>query len=244
MAATIDDADRTLSSPSLFGRTDARELRAVLDQARRVRLELSTIAGLRARLSADGNRQAEAAIGACLEDAAAALAAIAAALRHPEQALSWQAASAYQQRLAELEATLARTDTTRGLGPEQSVAALAAIGGQIRAAGNLVEAAGATGMREAWRPSIAIPEIPTPGRLRREVRAVLENLHTQSPAFRHAVRLAIAVPASAVVASWLGLPRSFWVPYAVALTAWAAYSTWSRASRWASGSSRPSCSSC
>jgi uncharacterized membrane protein YccC len=226
VAATIDDADRTLSSPSLFGRTDARELRAVLDQARRIRLELSTLAGLRARLSADGSRGAEAAIGACLEDAAAALGAIGAALRHPEQAMSWQAAAgAYQQRLAEFEAAVAQADPTHALGPQQSVAALAAIGGQIRAAGNLVEAAGAGGMREAWRPSIAIPGIPTPGRLRREARTVLENLHAESPAFRHAVRLAIAVPASAVLASWLALPRSFWVPYAVAVILKPDYST-------------------
>jgi len=226
VAATLDDAARTLSSPSLFGRTDARELRAVLDQARRIRLELATIAGLRARLSADGKSRAQTSIDSCLEDAAAALVAIASALRSPDHATSWQsAASAYQANLTRLELAVAHDAGDRDLGAKDAVAALAAIGGQIRAAGNLVEAAAVVGARHGWRPSIAIPAIREPGRLRREAELVRENLRLDSPAFRHAVRLAVAVPASAVLASWLALPRSFWVPYAVAVVLKPDYST-------------------
>ncbi len=226
VAASLDDAGRTLSSPSLFGRTDARELRSVLDQARRIRLELSTIAGLRARLSAAGNIGAATTIDECLADAAQVLRAIASALRHPGQATTWQAAAAaYRERLAQLERAFDRDDSSRDLGAEHCVAALSAIGGQMRAAGNLVEAAGSVGVRKAWRPSIAIPTIREPGRLRRDADVVLESLHRDSPAFRHAIRLAVAVPASAVLAAWLSLPRGFWVPYAVAVILKPDYST-------------------
>ena len=226
VAATLDDAERTLSSPSLFGRTDVRELRAALDQARRIRLELSTIAGLRARLSAAGNFRAETTIDACLEEAAVALSAIASALRHAGQAMTWQsAAAAYGGSLIRLEQAFEQDQAADDLGAKHCVAGLSAIGGQIRAAGNLVEAAGSTGERELWRPSIAIPAIRTPGRLRRDVEVVLENLHRDSPVCRHAIRLAVAVPASAVLASWLSLPRNFWVPYAVAVILKPDYST-------------------
>ena len=49
---TLDDAEFALSSPSLFSRTDVQDLRSILDQARRIRLELTTLAGLRMRRSA------------------------------------------------------------------------------------------------------------------------------------------------------------------------------------------------
>jgi len=226
VAAALDDSERTLSASSLFGRTDARELRAALDQARRIRRELSTIAGLRARLATEGNLRAEMTIDACLEQAAAALTAIASALRHPGQPMAWQsAAAAYRGSVTLLEQAFGRDDSMHGLGAKHCIAGLSAIGGQIRAAGKLVDTAGSAGQRALWRPSIAIPPIPEPGRLRRDVEIMLENLQSDSPAFRHAVRLAVAVPVSAVLASWLSLPRGFWVPYAVAVILKPDYST-------------------
>lgn len=226
VSATLDDAERALSAPSLFGRTDARELRAALDQARRIRLELSTIAGLRARLSTEGNFRAEAAIDGCLDRAAAALTAIAGALRRPREPGTWlPAATAYGESVARLEAGLAGDEPARDLGATHGMASLNAIGGQIRAAGNLVETAGSSGQRHLWRPNIAVPRIRPAERVRHDVRVLVENLHGDSPAYRHAVRLAVAVPASAVLASWMGLPRGFWVPYAVAVILKPDYST-------------------
>jgi uncharacterized membrane protein YccC len=49
------------------------------------------------------------------------------------------------------------------------------------------------------------------------VRIVKENLTPTSPSFRHAVRLAIAVPLAAVIGSALSLPRNFWLTFAVAV---------------------------
>ncbi|MGC8498531.1 MAG: hypothetical protein ACP5OV_03400 [Acidimicrobiales bacterium] len=46
----FDEAEDALSSPALFGRSNVRDLRATLEQLKRVRLELTTLAGLRPRL--------------------------------------------------------------------------------------------------------------------------------------------------------------------------------------------------
>lgn len=226
VASTLEEAERALSSPSLFGRTDVRELRAALDQARRIRLDLSTLAGLRARLASEGSFAAEAAVESCLEDAATALAAIAADLRHPAGEPGWhRAAAAYRERVDRLERDLGPSGAGSDLGAAHCVASLAAIGGQVRAAGNLVDAAGSEGGRELWRPGISMAGARRPGRWRHNVDVVLENCHWDAPAFRHAVRLAIAVPASALLATALSLPRGFWVPYAVAVILKPDYST-------------------
>ena len=226
VAATLDGAERALSSPSLFGRTDVRELRAALDQARRIRLDLSTLAGLRARLASEGNFAAESAVESCLEDAATALAAIAADLRRPTQEPGWHAAAAaYRGRVDRLEREIAPSAAGADLSAAHCIAGLDAIGGQIRAAGNLVDSAGSTGGRELWRPGIVIAGVRAPGRWRHDLNVVVENCHRNAPAFRHAIRLAVAVPASALLAAWLSLPRGFWVPYAVAVILKPDYST-------------------
>ena len=46
--SSIDEAQRVLSPMSLFGRNDDRDLRAIVDQTRRARLDFTTLAGLRA----------------------------------------------------------------------------------------------------------------------------------------------------------------------------------------------------
>jgi hypothetical protein len=66
VAATLDVAERALAAPSMFGRTDVRDLRAALDQAKRIRLELIAMAGVRARLSGTDAFSTEQAIAAIL----------------------------------------------------------------------------------------------------------------------------------------------------------------------------------
>ncbi len=56
--------------------------------------------------------------------------------------------------------------------------------------------------------------------------AALRNaLEPSSPAFRHATRLALAVPASALLAAAADLPRGYWVPFSVSLILKPDYST-------------------
>ncbi|HXY46183.1 MAG TPA: FUSC family protein, partial [Acidimicrobiales bacterium] len=216
--ATLDQAERALSAPSLFGRTDVRDLRAALDQARRTRLELTTLAGLRTRLSTEGDSRAQPAIDSCLAEVEAVPTKLAAALRHPRRPTIWQPdAAAFRTALIPLEDAFARDESPGDLIARQCVSYLSAVGGQMRAAGNLVENARTIDSRRAWRPRVPTPPAPDFGKIRNDAAIVRDNLRTDSPAFRHAVRLAVAVPASAMLASWLSLPRSYWVPFAVAV---------------------------
>ena len=92
---------------------------------------------------------------------------------------------------------------------------LRAIAGQLRAAAKLVDVSGQESGKRIWRPSL--PEFSSPdlSRLRTNALTLKDNLTPNSPAFRHAVRLAAAVPAAAFLGSTIGLPRSFWLTFAV-----------------------------
>jgi uncharacterized membrane protein YccC len=58
-----------------------------------------------------------------------------------------------------------------------------------------------------------------------ELALVRTGLRPDSSAFRHAVRLAVAVPASELIARALHLPRPYWVPFTVVVVLKADYST-------------------
>ena len=223
---TLDSAEGALSAPALFGRSDVRELRAALDQLRRLRLELTAIAGLRARSSGRDLEQATA-TDVSLGLAASALDEIAAALRHPRQPANWPAAAAaYEATVAPVEDAAELAPEGDELGASQLASYLSAVGGQLRAAGSLVETARTSDSRHAWGPGRRVARRTSEAdRVSGDLTILRENLSTDSPVFRHAVRLAVAVPLSALVATWLSLPRGYWVPFAVAVILKPDYST-------------------
>ena len=219
--AVVDDAERALAAPSLFGRTDVRDLRAVLDQVRRVRLELTTIAGLRVRLlerlpaSTEELRATRQAVADVLEEIAVAL--------RTQHSPTWSAATAtLEDGLRRLDALdEPRTDIIVG----QYVSHLAAIGGQLRSMRLLVN-------ELITDESPRARTIATPSWQRAEavdwrggLTVLRDAMRPSSSALRHAVRLAVAVPASVLVASWLSLPRGYWLPFSVAVILKPDYST-------------------
>ncbi len=226
VASTVDEAEGALSAPSLFGRTDVRDLRALLDQSRRMRFELMTLNGLRVRISNDDAPIARAAVTASLLRAAAALEEISSGLRRPTQSTRWQEeAAAFRDDLTRLEGELGGASPGSGTIAQQCLAYLAALGGQLRAAGNLMEKVRAGGGRRAWRPHLAKRQGSDPRDFQGDYEVVRANLRRDSPALRHSVRLAIAVPASLFLASWLSLPRGYWLAFAVAVILKPDYST-------------------
>lgn len=223
--AVLDEAERALSKPALFGRSDVRDLRACLDQVRRLRVELTALAGLRARDLLAGHLRARAHLDSCLSEAATVLTKIADGVRRPLQPTSWNAGStAFQTAVTAFEEALGG-DRADGETGQQFVRYLEAIGGQIRAAGSLADRIRTTDSWHVWRPQAGPRHRSEERGWRTDLAIVRDNLRTDSPAFRHAVRLAAAVPASALVAAWLGLPRSYWVPFAVAVILKPDYST-------------------
>ena len=226
VATTLDDVESALSVPSLFGRTDVRDLRAVLDQARRMRFELTTLNGLRVRILDEDVGSVGTSITTCLLAAAAAQNEIAAGLRQPLHSVDWQDdVSKFRDEVAELESELASAPLESSTVARQCLSYLAALGGQLRAAANLMEKSRVLGSRHVWRPHLARRPGADPRDFRSDLAIVRANLRRDSPAFRHAVRLAIAVPASLAIATWLSLPRGYWLAFSVAVILKPDYST-------------------
>jgi uncharacterized membrane protein YccC len=212
--ASLDSTEHILDEPALFGRTDVRELRAIFDQVRRIRLEITTISGLRIRLIAMRDAETEELVAAALVPISTALVEVANALRRRSQS-SWRSSvAAFESKIAAVEPSISGPRDTTVLAL-QCVEHLRAISGQLRAMGKLVENADRESGKRVWRPSR--PEFAglDLSRLRGDVLTLKDNFTSNSPAFRHAVRLAVSVPAAAVVGSALALPRSFWLTFAV-----------------------------
>jgi len=222
----LDDAERALSAPSLFGRTDVRDLRAILDQARRVRLELTTMAGLRIRLARERTSHDSSGIETCLEIVAPTLVEMAVALRKGPEESRWRLAlGRFEGALATLQHGFDDSALNGDVIARQCVEHLNAIGGQLRSAGKLVEELDQSDGRHVWRPSVPALRGLDFGHFQSDVAVVRGNLHRSSPAWRHAVRLAVAVPLAATVGASLSLPRSYWLPFAVAVILKPDYST-------------------
>ncbi len=218
--ATMDAAEEQLATPSLFGRNDARELRGALDQARRMRLELSALAGIRQRVD-DHDHDVAAAVADCLETFAAALDGVASALRGDHDSLD--SMTQFQRTVNNLERQY--TEDDRDSAAAQIVGYLEALGGQLRAATSLVTQAAGADEGRVWRstrPTLTAVPFSTVGDV---VEVLRSSLRPSSPTFRHAVRMAVAVPVSVVVATGIGLPRAYWVPFSVAVILKPDYST-------------------
>jgi uncharacterized membrane protein YccC len=149
---------------------------------------------------------------------AEALDSIGTALRHPGQPVGWAQAEERSGAGGDRHRVPSGPDDPRTSALfDESLAHLDALGGQLRACEHLVESVRSGEVRHAW--AIHIPKVRGPDldRLRTLLAVLRANLRGDSPVFRHAVRFAVAVPASVLLASWLALPRSYWVPFAVAV---------------------------
>jgi len=212
-AAALDEAEATLAFPGLFGRTDVAALRGLIDEGRRIRVSL---AGL-ARLGGQDEVRAT---------TEAALSAVAEALRSGTDLLSAPLA-----RLTEAEERYARSTTS----PRP---VLSALSGQIRAAVTMTrEAAGLHVALSAFpaRPDRSRSEPPAVrvrhqlNRFRSSAAASADglraNLTLHSPAGRHAVRMAVVVPGSYLLAEHLPLQRGYWIAVTAAVVLKADFAT-------------------
>jgi len=222
----IDTAQRVLSPLSLFGRSDDRDLRAIVDQARRARLDFTTLAGLRSRLAESTTSDLHP-ITDALAAAATTFEHLATGVRHPSRATNWREASHQYRDLVDgvrRQLHALRPDEPDAVLFSQILAHLDALGGQLRSIGHLVERESAEVRRGAWRLDVGWGGLDRSHRSE-NLALVRDNLHFHSTAMRHAVRLAIAVLAATGLAHWLSLPRGYWVAFAVAVILKPDYST-------------------
>jgi uncharacterized membrane protein YccC len=214
-AVTAKDALAPLLSTD---RSTAVPLRGLADQLDRIRQEFHALHFQRAeqfsRSGAASLREEAALIDASLALMAQALAEIAAALRQRRVPAGVDAAA---DRLLEIADQLGNRDPARQ--PEWPTvrfasARIAALGGQLRAAGRMVaELAGARRIRLPVTAAYAADAIVVlPGQLSSAARAVLAAMSPSSPAFRHGVRLAVVVAAATEISRLLPWPRGYWLP--------------------------------
>ena len=219
-AAALDEAGAGLSSPALFGDPALMTLRSLVNEGHRMRVQLSAIHALRRQQrtgSVDpGDRPGQATDGV-LELIAAALHVAARAI---EGDLS--AAAALPQRVSELSAQAAALATgspePSSRPPDPTTLArsrrLSALAGQLRAVGTLAPAAGEGGGLRSRRPFR--PTNRPVQRLRADLAQIRANASPASPAGRHALRLAVVVPAAEMISRELPLQRGYWMVVAAA----------------------------
>lgn len=224
--SSIDDAQRVLSQMSLFGRSDDRDLRAIIDQARRARLDFTTLAGLRARLAVIDPTLLDEVYGA-LFAVADGVTQLSTSVRRPGHPNSWRESAS--QVHAVIDGLQQRLDTGSFHDDVETLMALVlahldALAGQLRSIGHLVEQESSNSHQGAWRLDVLWGGLDH-SRIRANVELLRDNLRPDSIAFRHAVRLVVAILIAIGLAHWLNLPRGYWVPFAVALILKPDYST-------------------
>jgi uncharacterized membrane protein YgaE (UPF0421/DUF939 family) len=205
----------TLLFPGFLGRDDERSLRGIVDEGRRMRIDIAAFNGLRRRLDAlrpDPELLDD--LDRSFHHAGAACTAIAASVKDARHCTMIAA------EVTRLEASLRRLAERQPSELEDPLVSgcfghLRALAGQLRASIRLLD--------ESRLGHRHLSVHPT-GRLRAGRNAVVQwgltmraNLTLTSPAMRHAVRLAFAVPAADLIARAAGLPRSYWVPLTVAV---------------------------
>jgi uncharacterized membrane protein YccC len=236
-AAALDGAQSALASGSLFGDSALMTLRSLVNEGLRLRVQVTAIQTLieRARAQDVGPLPGLAdAAGSVLTAAAAALGCAARAItgeRPAERELEARVTTvtAQAEQAAELAGlTPGGTSELRPAGsnpphPEplaplalraQLVRRLAALAGQLRAVQTLAPAAGHGGGLRSRRPHRRANR-PL-ARLQSDLALLRANASLDSPAGRHALRLAIVVPTAELLARQLPLQRGYWMVVAAA----------------------------
>ena len=210
--SALDDAEKSLANGSLLGDSAVLSLRSVVDEGRRIRVGLTALTAVAARLprsdtTAGPLHELEQALAAALDQTADTI-------EH----------GTGSDRLFELT-----QGVTAAIGrlvkdpPGGQVDAgvwvlltrrLSGLGGQLRGVAMLAPAAGRGGgllSRRAHRATLR--PLNT---LRTDLEQIHANLSMDSPAARHGLRLAFVVPAAELISRTLPVHHAYWVPVAAA----------------------------
>ncbi len=204
-AERLDAARAALSSPSLFGDAAVLALRALIDEASRFRVELRAVEVLLAQGMAGPGPAAAREAHLVLEHGADVLRLIAATVEGEDRAAAELAAAASQMPDLDIGADGARPVLRRRLD---------ALAGQLRAMARQAPAAAEHGSLLERRPRAAGAR--PQDAVRSSLRQLRANATLQSPAGRHALRLAVVVVLSATLAQHIPLQRSYWLIVAAA----------------------------
>lgn len=211
-ASALDQAAATLSSLTLFGDPALMTLRSLVNEGHRLRIGLSAIHALMR------SGPAMVYVGRDTDTADRVLKSTAEVLRLSARAIERDGEARGALRTcvdglsAETDALAAGTNAAAS----PLTRRLAALAGQLRAVAALAVAAGESGTLRERRP-----HRPTAG-MREQVAADLAqiraNASLQSPAGRHALRLAVVVLVAELISRHVPLSRGYWMVVAAAAT--------------------------
>jgi uncharacterized membrane protein YccC len=212
-AAALDEAQASLGTGSLLGAPAVRPLRSLVSEGLRLRIVLAAVNGLAGRLTPDCAAAHD--LHAVARDTAGALRAAAETIER---------SGAGEQELARLSSAVSEASTALRTGPVPDgtpaplwttlMRRLSGLGGQLRAVAALAPAAaGGSGLRGRRPQSRTSHPLAV---LAADLGAVRANLNRDSPALRHAARLALIVPAAELIARALPVQRGYWVVVAAA----------------------------
>lgn len=225
VTAEITTAATTLLGLGNDHGATAEALRALLDEAERIRLELLVLNGARKHLHATGtDLSAREALDTIWDAAGRVLTALAGMVATDRPLESDpDALRRIETTLADLrQAPPAETGDQEGLRRAGILSHTAALAGQLHAAVEIVQEGSAAGETGTLRGAATRPVALRP----RGALAILRaNLNLDSAAFRHAIRLAVCLAVAAALARGLALPRGYWLPMTAALTLRPDYTT-------------------
>jgi uncharacterized membrane protein YccC len=205
-AALLDEAKAALAAPSLFADVAVLDLRSLSDEASRLRIELRAIDVLFEQ-GVTGASAAESRARSLLELTAEALTLIAAVVEGDMRCVDRLEAIVEQLR--------GDTANEDGISAAPLGRRLAALSGQLRAMARRAPAAGSRGVLFERRPHARGGSSPLTS-LRADLSQIQANAALESPAGRHALRLAVVVLVTEVLSQHVPLERSYWIVVAAA----------------------------
>jgi uncharacterized membrane protein YccC len=214
-ATRLDEARAALSSPTLFGDPAVLALRGLIDEASRFRIELRTITVLGEQAIADASADTpewDPAAREMLEASARGLGTMAAAIEGEREAST--ALEALSSQASHDRPLAGATDAQRRPTQLHLERRFEALGGQLRAMARLAQTAHQRGSLLERRPHMGTAR-PTEG-LHADLAQIRANATLQSPAGRHAVRLAVVVLVTEILSRHVPLQRSYWMVVAAA----------------------------
>jgi uncharacterized membrane protein YccC len=217
IGTALDQAEDTLAAPSLFGDPNVMNLRGLVAEGYRLRVQLTA---LHALLGYGGQSPGIAVADAPVLRRARGLAGHTLYLAAQAIEGDAEAAAPLSAAAAEFQGLIADTELTRQLSAQRTDLAppvarrLSALGGALRAVAALAGAsAGGTSLLSR-RPYGTFARAT--GRWRDYLDQFRASATPHSPAGRHAIRLAVVVPVAEVLARVLPLQRSYWMVVAAA----------------------------
>jgi uncharacterized membrane protein YccC len=199
VAVSLDEAEHLLSGPALFADPAAITLSSLVEEARRIRLELVSLRALREDPD----------VAPRLRLARRVLDLIATTIEN--RGRSDVALDTLSEQIGALRPQSPRSPARRGA----TEARLAALAGQLRAAARLTtQSSRPPGLRYLAHPTqgsrLPLSHLPS------DLRRLRASASLSSATGRHAVRLAAAVSLTELIAQQAPLPRGYWAVVAAA----------------------------